>query len=181
MPQRIVCRRSNRVVYNPDPIASPTNYALGHLQEVLVVSETGKVSRIPISIPEGVTFHPNISSILRVDDDFYLYQGFSMNTHRSVYKWETDHFRLLPLGESEAFLRDRSLSGVDPADDAIDQIPLSADWKRVFHDAYLYESAFEWNGGRYELECAVSDDNETASLNLLRVDDEPWTVETDHS
>lgn len=168
----------DRIVHNSDPIASPTSFSLGHTQEVLVLSESGDVRRIPVSIPEGVTFHSNISCILPVDGEIYLYQGFSMNTYRSVYRWETDHFRLLPLAESEPFLRIHALDAIDPADDAIDQIPLSPDWKRVYHDrGSILEPVFQWNGHTYELEYTNLDDSDTGSLSLHRVDGRSWTVE----
>ena len=167
----------DRVVIRPSPLASPRGLALGHHQEVLVVSDSGDVRRIPVSIPDGVTFHPNISHIFRLGDEFYLYQGFSMNTHRSVYKWDQDHFDLLPLHESEALLKQHSLDEFDPAEDAVERIQLAEKWSKVFKDRgsfVEFDPTFEWNETQFQIRHVIR--NGITSLHLDRLDDPSWSA-----
>ena len=167
------------VVGRSDLLASPRSWMLDHHQEVLVVSESGAIRRIPISVPEGMTrgvmFHPNISHIFRIGNDTYLFEDFSMNTHRSLYQWRNNHFALLPLDESESLLKKHSLNIVGPDDDTVNENQLAEGWSNVFKDTgYLFESTFKWKGHRFEL--AIINRSENISLQLRRLD-QPWTAD----
>jgi hypothetical protein len=163
----------DRVVHRPGPLVEPPNITMGHVQELIIFTPQGIKRRIPISIHNGVTFHPNISYIFCLDGEFYLYEGFSMLTQRSVYKWQDDHFELLPLAESEALLKAEQLDNQDPAE--IEQVPRSNGWHRAFHDrGWFFEPArFEWAGRSFEI--AKIDEEKLVRLEVRSLGEQPWS------
>ena len=120
----------------------------GHHQEVVVFDANGPKERIVI--PEmGPTFHTNIGKVFRQADGFYLIQGQSMGYHRSMFRWSKDHFELMPLEESEAWLKKQGLDAnkIPEFDPAIDKITEANGWKHLYGDKaqlLTHEGPFAW-------------------------------------
>jgi hypothetical protein len=129
--------------------------SLGCNQEVVVINSRGVQRRI--TIPEGkeVTFHENISRIFRQEDGFYLLRGSSMGWHGSIFKWEENHFRLLPLHAYGDFLKAQGLehSNVPEFDPAIGRLTEKNNWKHLLAERLwiLAPFGFTWNGQRFEI------------------------------
>ena len=64
--------------------ASAPNRAIGHFQEVVVIDEAGVKSRTRVARENGVSFHPNTSTLFH-HGALYLYEDWSMGTHRSLF------------------------------------------------------------------------------------------------
>ncbi len=165
----------DHVVLRPGSLASPPSITMGHFQEVVVLSKSGSEKRIRGSIPDGVSFHPNSYYIFRRNDDFFLYESFSMNTHRSVYKWRDDHFDLLPLDESESILRSEDLHTIDPIE--VDQLPRHSGWERISHDrGWLWFSLdpakFRWQGRTFEIHHI--EEKNVAKVRIRCLGESPW-------
>lgn len=165
----------DRWVRRPGWLVEPPSITLGHEQEVIVIAKGEIKKRIKVSIPDGVSFHPNISTIYRLNDEFFLYEKFSMNIHRSIFIWQTDHFELLPLQESEAFLKSEGLDALGPGE--IEKHPRLNESQRAPIDSrWIFEPvSFAWNGAHCEVELIQSGD--TKRLQLRRTDEPPWTVD----
>jgi hypothetical protein len=120
----------------------------GHHQEVVVFDAKGEKDRC--IIPElGPTFHTNIGRIFRQADGFYLIQGEFMGYHRSMFRWSKNHFELMPLEESEDWLKKVGLDAkkVPEFDPAIDKISAANGWKHLYEDKaqlVIEEGAFDW-------------------------------------
>ena len=118
----------------------------GHDQEVVVFDGAGEKLRIKIP-GTGPTFHPNLGRILRRADDFYLVHEESLNYYASVFRWSKDHFDLLPLPESEKWLKETGLAEArsEEVHDRFDRITKESGWKHLYHSQSLYNTEpFTW-------------------------------------
>lgn len=141
-----------RMVRRPGVLVEPKVINLGHSQEVIAFTPDGMKERIAISIQDGVTFHHNIGRVFWLNEAFYLFQGFSMNVHRSVYRWRGDQFELLPLAESEELLKMHGLDASGPQD--IEPFPDFDGWERVFADRgrLITQNEFAWKRMTFRIE-----------------------------
>lgn len=139
---------------------------VGCNQQVVIITAEGVKSRI--SIPDGteVTSHKNISRIFRQNDELYLLRGESMGRNGSLFKWETDHFNLLPLPSHDEFLKVHGLdkSNAPVFEPAIDGLTEKSRWKHlcVGVDWILAPFTFTWNGQRFE----IKDDRQPGTTNV---------------
>lgn len=146
------------MITNPSFLASPTYVNIGHYQTVVVFDAKGEKQRFSIS--KGPSFQPNFGPIFRQADGFYLIHGESMGQYRSMFRWSNNHFDLMPLEESESWLKEMGLGSVrlPEFDPAIDQITEANGWKHLLRDAFegsVEGEEFTWNG--MQLACEVSD------------------------
>lgn len=146
------------MIANPSYLASPTYVNIGHYQTVVVFDAKGEKKSFVIS--NGPSFHPNFGPIFRRADGFYLVHGESMGQYRSVFRWSKDHFELLPIEESENWLKQNNLDAtrLPEFDPAIDQITVRNGWKHLLGEAFrgsVEDEGLSWNGMR--LKCEVVD------------------------
>jgi hypothetical protein len=128
--------------------------SVGSEQQVVVFTPDGVNRTIPIPTGLGITFHPNISRVLRQQDGFYLMRGESMGRHASLFRWQDNHFALLPLEAHHQFLKDHGLehSRLPEFDPALDRLTEANGWRVLLAvDRGPAPSAFEWNGRRFEM------------------------------
>jgi hypothetical protein len=131
-------------------VEAPVRTADRH-QVVVVFNAEGEKDRI--SIPEnGPTFHTNVGRIFRQADGFYLMQGASAGYHRSMFRWSKDRFELMPLEESEEWLKKVGLdtTRLPEFDPTIDQLTEANGWKHLWPNSPNEES-FAWNDLRLKI------------------------------
>lgn len=143
------------MITNPGFLASPNVVNIGHYQTVVVFDATGEKQRFSIS--KGPSFEPNFGPIFRQEDGFYLIHGQSMGQYRSMFRWSEDHFDLMPIEESEQWLRKVGLDStrLPEFDSKIDQITLENGWKHLSgeeFEAAIEDEEFSWNGTRFKCE-----------------------------
>lgn len=168
----------NRIVHRPGMFVSAPNITMGHTQSVLVVSTTGERRRIEVSIPNGVSFHPNSSRIVRLEDAFYLFQDFSLTTHRSAFRWKTDHFELLPFAESERLFQAVFANHPEQKRHLIGEIQSVDGWTNSFASSGLWpwsDSTFDWNSRRFKL--THFEKEGTESVFAREIAEPTWNVE----
>jgi len=136
----------------------------GRFQEVIVVGTSGLKRRIPVSIKNGVTFHDNLSYIVRLQDGIYLFKDESLYRRPTFFRWDEDHFERLPLQENNAFIEAHRMAGlrVFEQKQILDGLSRSANWEHVKtpydYDAKLRRSGhwFTWHGIKFCLEKNLS-------------------------
>lgn len=163
----------------PGVLVSAPVRKVGHYQEVIVFDTKGERQRIVI--PEmGPTFHTNIGRVFREADGFYLIQGQSMNHLRSMFRWSKDHFELMPLEESEEWLKKVGLASnkLPEFDPAIEKITEANGWKHLFDgkaQRFIDEGAFTWNGTRLKIK---ADEDAVTTLRIVSTDqDRPLKID----
>lgn len=142
-------------VHRPGWLVEPPVITMARSQEVIIITPTEPKKRIPIPGLKGPTVHPNIGRIFRDRDGFYLVQGQSMGFHRSIFRWQDDHFDLLPLEESESLLTAYGLgsSKLPQFDLAIDRMTESNGWKALYRDGahfFVKEDPFTWKDRHFQ-------------------------------
>ncbi|MGD9040181.1 MAG: hypothetical protein PVH82_11145 [Desulfobacteraceae bacterium] len=149
-----------RVVHHPKSSCSwdaPSVYPEGHFQEVLIFNRTGLLKRSRVSLESGVTFHPNISEIFAGHDGMYLRKGQSASYRRSIFRWKTDHFELLPFSASEQIflslgISENSRENYPKASNAFEALTVKNGWEKVFSETYAVESNFVWQGFKVSID-----------------------------
>lgn len=63
-----------------------------------------------------VTVHPNLATVFRHEDDFYLWEDASMDRPLRIHRWREDRFAMLPPREQAALRRQLKLDGRSPVD-----------------------------------------------------------------
>jgi hypothetical protein len=124
-------------------------------QEVIIFRASGEKKRI--SIPDGkeVTFHENMSRVFRHNNDLYLLRGASGGWHGSLFKWENDHFELMPLESYYDFVKanglDENIAQFDPG---LDRLTEQGGWTHLCGDVdwIMAPFTFTWNGQEFEIE-----------------------------
>ncbi|MEZ6184013.1 MAG: hypothetical protein R3F62_03265 [Planctomycetota bacterium] len=139
----------DRVVVLQDPLASAPRRTIGHRQAVAVIERDGDTRVIPVARPNGVTFGSYLTRAFRDQGRVCLLEDESLGQRRSVFVWEVDRFRLLPLDESEALLSATGLDALGPSDlwAAVDARTAANGWSFLPHDL----GDFTWSGARYRV------------------------------
>ncbi len=136
----------------------------GRFQEVIVVGTSGFRRRIPLSIKNGVTFHDNLSYIVRLQDGIYLFKDESLYKRPTFFRWEEDHFERLPLQENNAFIEAHGMTGLRVFEQKkiLDGLSRLANWEHV-KTQYEYGAKsrcsgcwFTWHGIKFCLEDNLS-------------------------
>lgn len=175
-PEEVWCFiQVDRWVRRPGLIVEPKNIAQGHLQYVVALNEEGVKRRTSVSIPNGIDFHPNLSFIFHGNGDTLLYEGDSMGTYRSVYRWRGDHFELLPLTLSESLLHHEGLDKLVPA--GIDIPSTRENWTCLCQTRQLWSEPVEfvWHGRTFELHQVHR--RSSSSLIVRCQGEKPWEAE----
>lgn len=143
----------------------PTAYPIGHFQDVLVIDRNGlknKMRIADIDNTNGVTFHPNITRIFRLNDNFYLYSGPSMLYQESLFEWNEsqERFSLLEIQEASAVLNELpSRYTVRDSFDAVDSESEASGWDVLYRDSAIAEGKFTWNGVEFYI-AAISTEHQ---------------------
>lgn len=168
-----------QLVHLPGLFVSAPNRVIANRQVVLIADRSGRVNRIPVSIRNGATFHPNCSRLFVHDGRPHLLLSASATNQRSVFRWNSDHFELLPLNESEQLMRQTPLR--DGKEFGAPKWAGDDGWSRLLagrdpffflenleekHERGLTKPTFKWDEKEFEL--VVKDDAENSEL-CLRV------------
>lgn len=138
------------VATSSGPSDTPRQYPVGHVQEMVVITNSGKVhtQKIPRNDAgqDGATFQPNIATLFRHDGSFYLFQGGSRDYRGTVFKWNGNRFDRLPASESDKFLAKHLwLGNPVEADKALKALTIQDGWQLLHSEQNVTSAVFNWN------------------------------------
>jgi len=152
---------------------APRKSSVGHQQEIIIFDANGLVDRIklqPAGNVEGVTFHPNISSVFFRKDKFYILSSESLNYKDSVFEWDNigGRFNILSIEEGKKILP-FSVAEIKRSerDRQIDSLSHEYGWKLLIKDSSIDSKTFKWND--LEFSTTVMDKNQFFEI-LIDVD-----------
>lgn len=130
-------------IHLPGRMVSVPSRVQDQHQRLTVLNQQGQVKQIPLP-SGGPNLHPNISEIFRFDDTFVLFDG------RRFYRWQQDHFEIIPTSEVDPALQ--AVQEVAPSR-RMEALPAAAGWERLLAANRYWEDPveFEWQGRRYEI------------------------------
>lgn len=97
---------------------------------------------------DGVTFHPNNTSIFRYDNSFYLYSSPSMYYNESLFKWDDNIKRFVLLPDEDAFIVLKEFPSKETFWETIRGIEKMSEkygWKVLYTDKSIGDDSFLWN------------------------------------
>ena len=122
---------------------TPRVIPIGRFQEVVVLDDNGLKKRIRVSMKNGVTFHSNISHIFVYNENIFLHMGESMFSLNSIFRWDKDHFELLPFQKLEELVPGFKNMKSYKIDQQLDQYTNRYGWKYIY-DTNSIESFIKW-------------------------------------
>ena len=136
----------------------PKVYSVSHSQDVLIFKKHALLKHFKIHSKDnsaGPTFASYSSLIFGEEDAIYLYDSESMNYLGSLFIWENDYFKLLPITESDNFFIQHKINTAKmrgyQIEESLKKLSKKNGWNiyTKSNSNYINESYFVWNGVRY--------------------------------
>ncbi len=156
---------------------APSVYPVGHIQDILVISKSGEISRKirvnTVDNRDGATFHPNNSHVfIGGNQEIYLYEFASSDNQGSLFLWKESikRFVLSTNEDGQKYLKGIhaeffNLNAWDQTRQ-LDLVSKKNGWGPVYADTSIRDDKFTWNGIAFKISCVGEKDKDYFEIKI---------------